>query len=78
LNVQVFYVRYMLDCTSFYVVVLLICFKFIHGLPKTMKSNIFHYNLEAMRKPMDTYTLNFVNTYKILVLYWPQSTLDDF
>ena len=42
-----------------------------------MKTDIYHCNSEAMRKPVDTYSKDVVNTYKTLVSHWPEFTAED-
>jgi hypothetical protein len=42
-----------------------------------VKSDIYHCNSEAMRKPIDTYSKDVVNTYKTLVSHWPEFNKKD-
>jgi hypothetical protein len=42
-----------------------------------MKSDIFHCNSEAIRKHVDTYSKDVVNTYKTLVSHWPLFSAED-
>jgi hypothetical protein len=43
----------------------------LKGLSKTVKTNIYHCNSESMRKPVDCYSEDVVNTYKTLTAHWP-------
>ena len=45
--------------------------RYLPGLSKTIETDIYHYNAEAMRPPMDCFSKDVVNNFKILSLYWP-------
>jgi hypothetical protein len=42
-----------------------------------MKSDIYHCNSEAMRKSLNTYSLDIIKTYKTLVSHWPEFSMED-
>jgi hypothetical protein len=46
-------------------------YRYILGLSKTIKSDIYHCNSESMRKPVDCYSFDVLNTYKTLTSHWP-------
>jgi hypothetical protein len=51
--------------------------KYIPGLSKTIKSDNYHCNTESMRKPVDCYSFDVVNTYKTVTSHWPIFTSTD-
>jgi hypothetical protein len=42
-----------------------------------VKSDIYHCNSEAMRKPIDTYFPYVIRTYKALVSHWPEFSVEE-
>ena len=53
------------------------CFRYLPGLSKTVKSDIYHCNSESMRRPVDTYSRDVVSTYKTLVSHWPDFSVEE-
>jgi hypothetical protein len=51
--------------------------RYLPGLSKTVKSDIYHCNSEVMRKPVDTYSPDVVKTYKTLVSHWPEFSVEE-
>ena len=45
--------------------------RYTPGLSKTVKTDIYHCNLESMRKPVDCYSADVLLTYKTLTAHWP-------
>jgi hypothetical protein len=43
-----------------------------------VKTGIYHCNVESMRREVDCYCDDVVNTYKILSLHWPSFSVDSF
>ena len=52
-------------------------FRYLPGLSKTVKSDIYYYNSEAMRKPVDMYSLDVIRTYKVLVSHWLEFSIEE-
>jgi hypothetical protein len=42
-----------------------------------VNTDIFHCNLEAILKPVDTYSKDMVNNNKTLVSHWPEFSAED-
>jgi hypothetical protein len=42
------------------------------GLSKTVKTDIYHCNIEAMQRPVKCFSMDVVRMYKILSSHWPQ------
>ena len=53
------------------------CFRYLPGLLKIVKSNIYHCNSEAIHRPVDTYSPDIVKTYKTLVSHWPEFFVEE-
>jgi hypothetical protein len=45
--------------------------RYLPCLSKTIKTDMYHCNAEAMRPPVDCYSKDVVNTFKILLSHWP-------
>lgn len=51
--------------------------RYLPGLSKTIKTDIYHCNVEAMRRPVDCFSADVVETYKILSSHWPSFSRDE-
>jgi hypothetical protein len=61
-----------------YLLCLFSCFcRYTPGLSKTVKTDIYHCNSESMRKPVDCYLDDVLQTYKTLTAHWPVFTLEE-
>ena len=51
--------------------------RYTPGLSKTVKTDIYHCNSESMRKPVDCYSEDVLQTYKTLTAHWPMFNADE-